>query len=80
MKIKLVGVGRIYDRLPDLCRTQQLTAYDAGYAAVAEIENAALITADEKLYRAVEADIGTAVWLGDLKVREDNGIEFPGAG
>ncbi|MBC2768091.1 MAG: type II toxin-antitoxin system VapC family toxin, partial [Desulfosarcina sp.] len=42
MKIKLVGVGRIYDRLPDLCRTQQLTAYDAGYAAVAEIENAAL--------------------------------------
>lgn len=80
LRIKLVDAGQIYERLPYLCRTHQLTAYDASYVATAEIENAVLITADEKLHRAVKAGSGTAIRLGDLKIHDDNKIEWPDNG
>lgn len=37
-------------------------------------------TADEKLHRAVKAGSGTAIRLGDLKIHDDNKIEWPDNG
>ena len=39
-QMQLVGAGQICELLPCLCRTHQLTSYDASYVATAEIENA----------------------------------------
>ncbi|MEN8780712.1 MAG: hypothetical protein ABF292_06330 [Desulfobacterales bacterium] len=38
------------------------------------------ILTDEKLHRAVKAGSGTAIRLGDLKIHDDNKIEWPDNG
>ena len=70
----MVDAGRIYHRLPHWCRTYALTAYDASYAAVAEVEKAILITADEQLCLAAG---NMAVRLKDITVSEDYEITWP---
>lgn len=44
-----------------------VTAYDAGYAALARHLGVPLVTADEKLVRKLKAGDCEAVWLGDLQ-------------
>lgn len=80
LEIELVAARRVSQRLPHWCRTHELTAYDASYAAVAEMENAVLITADEKLFRAVDGSRGQAIRLKDLEVRESCEIQWPDNG
>lgn len=65
--ITLVDSSRFSARLPHFCQVFPLSAYDASYAAVAELENAPLVTADQRLYQALKTVKGLALWLGDWK-------------
>ena len=49
-------------------KSYDLSAYDSCYLAVANIENAQLITADEALYNKVKKDLKWVKWLGDFSV------------
>ncbi len=42
-----------------------MTAYDASYMALSETLDARLITADRKLYNAVQSSFPGIVWIGD---------------
>jgi predicted nucleic acid-binding protein len=65
LDITLIDSRRFYARLPTFSQDFSLSAYDAAYAAVAELENAPLVTADERLYRALASVTDLALWLGD---------------
>ncbi|MFZ0240660.1 MAG: type II toxin-antitoxin system VapC family toxin [Desulfobacterales bacterium] len=80
LQVRLVDAGQTYKRLPYWCHTHNLTAYDAAYAATAEIENAILITADDKLWRAVKAANKMAIRLSELEIDADNEVEWPEPG
>lgn len=52
----------LVDRAFDLAQTHRISAYDAAYLALAELEDAPLITLDDKLIqRAREAGLGQLV-------------------
>lgn len=77
LDIEMVSAWRISQRLVHWCRSYGLTAYDASYAALTEMKAAGLITADEKLYRAVRAEGGAAIRLQDLEMAETGEILWP---
>lgn len=75
--IEMVSARRVSPRLVHWCRSYGLTAYDASYAALTEMKEAVLITADEKLYRAVHAEGGSTIRLQDLEEGETGEILWP---
>ena len=51
-----------------LARRFNCSAYDAAYLALAEVRQEPFITADERLFAAVHADLDWVIWLGDYPV------------
>jgi predicted nucleic acid-binding protein len=66
LQLTVVDADRFYQRLPHFSHVYGISTYDASYAAVAELEKAPLITADEKLFLALEKDFRWVRGLGDL--------------
>ena len=54
-------------RAMDIGVAQGITVYDACYVALAERENATLVTADERLVRKFAGLKPTVQWLGDFE-------------
>ena len=52
-----------YSKLIQYCLQANLTAYDASYLVLAEAEKIPMITADEKLIKAVEKEIPLAMTI-----------------
>jgi len=67
LQLTLVDAGRFCLRIPHFCHRYGISAYDAAYAAVAELEKTHLITADEKLYLALKKDFRWVKRLGELE-------------
>ncbi|MEW6188239.1 MAG: type II toxin-antitoxin system VapC family toxin [Thermodesulfobacteriota bacterium] len=65
LEIPMLSVTPVYSRILYFCRTFNLTAYDAGYVAVAEQEGIPLLTADPQLYRNVKKDLKWVQWIGE---------------
>ena len=57
-----------YSKLIRYCLQANLTAYDASYLVLAEAEKIPLITADEKLIKAVEKEIPWIIRLNDFQI------------
>ncbi len=57
-----------YSKLIQYCLQANLTAYDASYLVLAEAEKIPLITADEKLIKAVEKEIPWIIRLNDFQI------------
>ena len=51
----------------ELATDFEITAYDAGYAALARHLDIPFVTADERLVRKLEKGSGKVVWLGNLQ-------------
>lgn len=51
----------------DLAVEFEITAYDAGYAALARYLGVPLVTADQRLVRKLEKSDCELIWLGDLR-------------
>ena len=64
--IRLVDPSEHYDRIAWYCHTYARSAYDACYLALAEREDVLLITADERLFNSVKADLTWVRWIGDI--------------
>lgn len=64
--IRLVDPSEHYDRIAWYCHTYARSAYDACYLALAEREDILLITADERLFNSVKADLTWVRWIGDI--------------
>jgi predicted nucleic acid-binding protein len=56
LQLTVVDAIRFYRRLPHFSAGYGISIYDASYAAVAELERAPLITADQKLLAALKKD------------------------
>jgi predicted nucleic acid-binding protein len=63
--IRLIGPSAHYDRITHYCHIYTRSAYDATYLALAEREGIDLITADERLFNGVKADLAWVRWIGD---------------
>ena len=63
--IRLIGPSAHYDRMMHYCQTYTRSAYDASYLALAEWESIDLLTADERLFNSVKADLAWVRWIGD---------------
>jgi predicted nucleic acid-binding protein len=57
-----------YSKLIRYCVQANLTAYDASYLVLAEMEKIPLITTDEKLIRAVEKEFSWITRLVDFRI------------
>jgi predicted nucleic acid-binding protein len=58
-----------YQRAIDLAQRYWCSTYDGVYVATAELADCQLVTADERLVKALGADFGDRVlWLGDMPV------------
>jgi predicted nucleic acid-binding protein len=57
-----------YSKLIRYCLQATLTAYDASYLVLAEAEKIPLITADEKLIKAVEKEFSWITRLMDFRI------------
>jgi predicted nucleic acid-binding protein len=66
LKIEIISQP-IAAMLP-LARRFNCSAYDASYLALANECKESFITADERLYAAVHADLDWVIWLGDYAV------------
>ncbi len=64
--IPLESVDRDFTRVIHFCSTYGVSAYDAGYLALAERRGIPLVTADERLCRAVRDELHWLKRIGDL--------------
>ncbi|MEI7635848.1 MAG: type II toxin-antitoxin system VapC family toxin [Syntrophus sp. (in: bacteria)] len=65
--IPLLGPAGHYDRIIYYCHTYARSAYDGSYLALAERESRELVTADERLFNGVKAELPWVRWIGDLQ-------------
>jgi len=64
--ISLLGPAGHYDRIIHYCHAYTRSAYDGSYLALAERESRELVTADERLFNSVKAELNWVRWIGDL--------------
>ena len=69
LQVEVVAAQQISAKLPNLCATYGISAYDASYAAAAQLLEAPLITADERLFQALKGAKGRVIRLADQKRR-----------
>ncbi|NJP07809.1 MAG: type II toxin-antitoxin system VapC family toxin [Chloroflexaceae bacterium] len=65
LHIPLATVG--WQQVLFLARQFNCSAYDAAYLGLAQISGQSLITADERLYNAVQPHLSWIHWLGDYQ-------------
>ena len=69
LQIEVVAARQISVKLPHLCAAYGISAYDASYAAAAQLLEAPLITADERLFQALKGAKGRVKRLADQESR-----------
>lgn len=65
LEIPLRDVRAFYPRIIEYSRTLALTAYDASYLALAEVEGCALVTADRRLFESAHESLKWVKWIGE---------------
>jgi predicted nucleic acid-binding protein len=66
LALQVIGSAQFLSSALDLALAQEITAYDACYAALARWLGISLLSADEKLIRKLDGSGVSARWLGDL--------------
>jgi predicted nucleic acid-binding protein len=64
--LQRTATAELISEVLDIGLVHGITAYDASYVALAQRLRVPLITADEKLARALSSAGGQVQWLGDL--------------
>lgn len=62
--IRFYDISLFADKTLHYCQMYNCSVYDSSYLALAEQEGADLITADERLFNAVQKDLPWIRWIG----------------
>jgi predicted nucleic acid-binding protein len=62
--VRFYDISFFVDKIFQYCRLYGRSVYDSSYLALAEQEGADLITADERLFNAVQKDLPWVRWIG----------------